>query len=144
MFGACLVVLGIIERIKLKASQSWPKTTGVITESSVKPEWVKAGNGWMHVESPKVIYEYQVEGRKYHSSQLALEEVDTANENLAREKSEKYPVGREVDVYYDPKKPDFATLQVGDPSHGKLPFGIVTAGAILMAAGIVWLIWLYK
>jgi len=142
--GFSILILGIIVRRKLKASESWPKTIGIIRESTVKSEWVKVGSGNMYIVSPKVIYEYEVGGKKYTSSQLALVEHSTANENLAKEKSERHPVGQQVTVYYNPRKPDFATLEVGDPTGGTLPFGIIIFGLAVTIAGIVWLLIVHK
>jgi hypothetical protein len=142
--GLGLLVLGIVIRKKLKTSESWPKTIGIIRESTVKSEWVRVGSGNMYIVSPKVIYEYEVDGEKYTSSQLALVEHSTANENLAKEKSERHPVGQQVTVYYNPRKPDFATLEIGDPTGGKLPFGIIIFGIVVTIAGIVWFLTVHK
>lgn len=137
--GFGIFILGIVIRKKLTDSKSWPQTNGVIRESTVQPEWVRVGSGNMYVVTPKVIYEYEVDGKKYTSSQLALVERSTVNENLAKEKSERHPVGQQVTVYYNPRKPEFATLEIGDPTGGKLPFGMMIFGTIAIIAGIVWL-----
>ena len=142
--GLCLLVFGIVIRIKLKASESWPRTTGIIIESTIQSEWVRSGSGNMYIVSPKVIYEYEVNGKKYTSSQLALVEHSTANENLAKEKSEGHPIGQQVIVYYNPRKPDFATLEVGDPTGGKLPFGIIIFGMAVTIAGIIWFLIVHR
>lgn len=144
LVGLGIFIFGIVVRRRLNASESWPKTAGVVRESAVEPQWVKVGSGNMYVVSPKVLYEYEVEGRKYSSSQLSLIERNTANENLAREKSERHPVGQQVTVYYNPQKPEFATLEVGDPTGGKLPFGMMTVGAAAVISGIVWLMTKFK
>ena len=140
VFGLVLTVRILIAWSKVKASESWPKTMGVVLESTVQSEWTKAGNNRIYVVSPKVVYEYEVGGRKFRSSQLAMEEINTADESVARMKAEKYPVGRQVEVYYDPRKPDTAALQTGDPSKGILPSILVAVGLILVAIGIVWLL----
>jgi hypothetical protein len=92
---------------KIKDSKSWPKTMGLITHSSVESG---VGSGSVFVFSPKVIYEYEVGGKRYTSSHLAIIEHNTASEDLAREKAEKYAPGQHVEVYYDPEKPTFAVL----------------------------------
>jgi hypothetical protein len=126
--------------MKLQGSESWPKTTGMIIESTIKSEWAKAGSDRIYVVKPKVAYEYQVDGKRHASSHLALVEFNTANENSARKKSEKYHVGQQVTVYYNPRKPDFATLEIGDPTGGKLPTGIMGFGILLAVSGIIWLL----
>ena len=138
--GLCLLVFGIVTRKKLKASESWPKTTGVVLESIIEPGWARAGGSRIYVVRPKVVYEYYVDGKRYTSSQLALVECNTANENLAREKTERHPVGQQVTVYYNPLKPEFATLEIGDPTDGQLPFGMIAVGTIVAIFGIAWLL----
>jgi hypothetical protein len=137
--GFCLLVFGIVIQKKLKASESWPKTTGIVLESIIEPGWARSGSSRIYVVRPKVIYEYHVDGKKYASSQLALVERNSANENLALEKAEKHPKGQQVAVYYNPRKPDFATLEVGDPTGGKLPFGIIIFGITLAISGFIWI-----
>jgi hypothetical protein len=139
--GVCVLVCGFVLRKKLKATESWPKTTGVITESSVQSEWVRAGSGREYIVSPKVVYEYQVEGRKYHCSNLAYIENNSANANSAQRKAEKYPVGQPVEVHYNPRNPEYAILKVGDPTNGALPFGMMIVGMIAVIFGIVWIKW---
>ena len=93
----------------------------------------------MYVVSPQVVYEYEVDGEKYTSSQLALVAFNTANENLARKKAEQYSPRQQVEVYYNPRKPGFATLSVGDPTNGKLPYGIIVFGIGLTISGVIWI-----
>jgi hypothetical protein len=144
LVGLCILVFGIVIRKKLKTSESWPKTTGVILESTIEPGCARAGGSRIYVVRPKVIYEYQVDGKRYTSSQLALVERNSANENLALGKAEKYSKGQQVMVYYNPRKPDFATLEIGDPTGGTLPYGIIILGMAVTIAGIVWLLIFHK
>ncbi len=69
-------------------------------------------------------------------------EYTNGYEALARAKVEvaKYRAGQEVTVYYDPRRPSFATLRVGDPTGGKLPLGVIIFGSVAATAGIVWLL----
>ena len=138
--GICGVVLGVVIRKKLEDSKSWPRTTGVILESTVQSKWAKAGGGErIFVICPHVTYEYQVQGREYISKRLALVEHNSANENLARSKAEKYGSGQRVEVFYNPRKPEFAVLAVGDPTDGKLPSGIIIFGILLAVSGAIWI-----
>jgi Protein of unknown function (DUF3592) len=137
--GCLLVVYGVYLLKRLADSISWPKTNGVILESTVQSEWAGAGGSRIFVVCPKVTYEYQVEGKKYTSSQLALIERNSADENLARRKAEKYSPGQQVEVFYNPRKPGFAVLAVGDPTGGKLPYGMIIIGIGLTITGAIWI-----
>jgi len=131
-------------RTLLRAPQSWPKTIGTIIESGINPHWEGGGGRYRYIVSPNVIYEYDVAGKRYTGSQLALVQWDTASADFARTKAEKYSVGQKVDVYYDPRKPASATLRVGDPTGGKLPIGIIISGTALAITGIIWFLTIRK
>ena len=141
LIGLGLLIFGICARKMLRGSKLWPKTHGTIIESKTESEWRKMGGSFQrtYIVRPKVVYEYHVAGEKFTSSQLALVEINSANEDLARSKAKKYKPGQEVVVYYDPRKPNFATLQVGDPTRGKFPLGANIVGSLAAIAGIVWL-----
>ena len=79
-------------------------------------------------------------GKNFKSSRLALIERDTADSNLAQEKAQKYSVGEKVTVYYDPRKPEFAVLAVGDPTKGILPIGMAIIGIAMAIVGVVWFV----
>jgi hypothetical protein len=138
--GICLVVLGIVLFKALSSSSHWPRTDGVILESSVESGWSQTGGGSMLIYSPKVVFEYNVDGIKYQSSQLALVEFDSSNKDAARRKAEKYSAGQKVEVYYNPKKHSTAALIPGDPTGGKLPLGMIIVGVLFGLAGAIWLL----
>jgi hypothetical protein len=142
--GICLVVFGIVIRKKLGDSKSWPTTTGLIIESSIDPGFFRIGGSYNYVVRPNVTYEYKVDGKNYTSSQLALIEYNSANQKLARGKAERYSRGQQIEVYYNPRKPEFAVLEVGDPTDGKLPFGIIIFGIAVAIAGIIWHLTIHK
>jgi hypothetical protein len=135
--GIALLVGGMILRKQVLEAQKWPGTSGIVLESTIQSD--SSQNGEITF-GPKVVYEYQVAGKKFTSDQLALVEIDTANENAARAKAEKYPAGSPVTVHYDPRKPNMAFIEIDDPTHGALPWGMIIAGVILGVAGAVWLL----
>jgi hypothetical protein len=100
------LVLGVRAFKKIKESKNWPKTSGIITQSSVETGFVNRE----FIASPKVTYEYEVDGQRYTSSQLSVIEWNSADVASARERAEKFRPGQRVDVYYDPKNPSFAIL----------------------------------
>lgn len=127
-------VLGVALRRKLADSKTWPKTTGEIVRCSIRYE----RSNRQSVVCPDVAYKYTVEGVEYVSTRLALVEINTSSEELAEGKAAKYSRGQLVDVYYNPKKPDFAVLTVGDSTQGKFPFGMIIVGVVAIIAGVVW------
>lgn len=95
---------------------------------------------YMRIVKPKVVYEYEVEGKKYTSTQLALVQTDTADEALAREKANQYFVGQLVTVYYNPKKPEFATLDICAGRVDVVVYLAFIIGSVATIAGLVWLL----
>jgi hypothetical protein len=60
--------------------------------------------------SADVQYTFEVDGRTYQNSRVLFGGNLTLNMGIARDRVEEYPVGREVDVYYNPRNPAHATL----------------------------------
>ena len=91
-------------------SKNWPKTSGTITHSEVD-SWTKDGKSQYDA---RINYSYTVEGKKYNSSKLNTSGSYTgSNITKAKELVNEFPVGKTVDVYYDPELPDSASLKPG-------------------------------
>jgi hypothetical protein len=135
LVGLGLVVLGVFVRKKLLEAQSWPKTMGTVVESTIESEWCNANDSY--ITKPRVSFEYCVEGKKYVSSNLSVFGWDIDNESLALQKAKQHPVGQEVTVYYNPRKPEYGVLAVGDSTRDKLPLRIIFVGLLLLVLGMV-------
>lgn len=108
-----VVVLRQVQR-KIGESQHWPSTTGVVLTSEVGH--TGDDSGWY----TRVIYRYEVGGRAYESSRIAVgvelgDQSQVSHERLAS----RFPVGARVTVYYNPQNPAEATLIQGDPNSWK-------------------------
>lgn len=104
-------------------SKSWPSTSGIVTKSEVDT-WMKDGK----TQYGAVIkYTYQLEGKEYISYNIGVNN-SSANNNMsaAKELVQEYPVGKTVDVFYDPELPEAAALKPG-----------VRAGDIAIAGGML-------
>jgi hypothetical protein len=93
-----------------QASRTWPSTTGKIVKSRVE----LAGGRDMATVEARIMYEYQVGGRQYQCDQI--HSGDKFFEMISKEETydlvDRYPVGREVTVYYNPDNPAEAALEV--------------------------------
>jgi len=93
-------------------SKSWPKTSGIITQSEVN-SWMKDGNSQYEA---RLNYSYTVNGKKYNSSKLNTGGTYSGSSmSKAKELVAEYPTGKTVDVYHDPEVPDSAALKPGIP-----------------------------
>jgi len=92
------------------SSKSWPTVQGIVTRSEID---VWSSDGRTHYE-PKIAYNYIVDGKKYTSSQIkAGDPVPDNNVTNAKRLQAEYPVGKSVDVFYDPEVPSSSALRPG-------------------------------
>jgi hypothetical protein len=98
---------------KALVSQSWPSTTGQITESHVSRSQSTDSDGDTTTSySARVAYTYQVGGQTYSGHNIAFGfNPSYSSETKAQADAARYPVGSQVSVYYDPNKPSDAVLE---------------------------------
>jgi hypothetical protein len=111
--GAFLIYQSVRGRQKADASQSWPSTSGQITEASVSHHTSTDSDGDTNDHyTPKVKYTYLAIGQEYKGDKLgfgfqqSFGSLPKAQAALAR-----FPVGAQVTVYYDPNNPAEAVLE---------------------------------
>lgn len=96
-----------VEAIKREA-QTWQTVRGKIVTSRVEV----SGTEYTTV-SPRIVYTYTVNGIEYQSRQVRIgDQILTLY--AGREPYDlvdRYPVGAEVEVYYNPEKPEQASLE---------------------------------
>jgi hypothetical protein len=87
----------------------WAQTVGTVLSTTIQIRRL----GQTRAEIPMVIYSYEVDGRPYQSHRVRagddtgrLPVVTSASTTLDR-----YPVGSNVTVYYDPHDPANAALE---------------------------------
>ena len=107
--GVLFLVLGAIffawyihSNIKGKQALSWPTTKGLITSSKIETASSEIG------AMPDVIYSYTVEGIKYTGRNISFTKGHTKPKKVIMQ----YPEGSEVNVYYNPSKPEDSVLEV--------------------------------
>ncbi len=113
--GICALVYGlIVPRVQVTKTMSWPSVTGIVAISKVNSS--RSGNemfGTTNTYHSAVIkYKYQVDGRKYINDRVhAGGSYSSSIPSVADELADRYYVGAEVDVYYDPDKPSKSCLE---------------------------------
>ncbi len=104
-----------------KQSQEWPSIRGKIIQSSLRSVLVPQGgrksfnlDGSVRVVtaySPDILYEYRANAESFQSRQIFLGQQFPSSLSLANNFVEKYPIGKEVTVFYNPEKPEVAVLE---------------------------------
>jgi hypothetical protein len=94
-----------------QTAQNWPSTTGTILMSSVQSRRSSSSGGYSNY--PVIVYQYTVNGQTYQSQTLkAGEQFFNVNVSWqAQETVNKYAIGKQVTVYYDPNNPAESALE---------------------------------
>jgi hypothetical protein len=92
------------------ASKIWPAVPGEIIRSEVE---TYRRDGKTQYQ-PDIAYKYSVDNKDYSSSKVTVGDPPfTSNISPAKRIQADYPVGKSVDVYYDPEVPSSSALRPG-------------------------------
>ncbi|MEZ6047919.1 MAG: DUF3592 domain-containing protein [Planctomycetaceae bacterium] len=112
-FGAFFLFLmarSIRTYLDLRQSRNWPSVTGKILRSEVSRQKTKSDD----LFCPDISYEYEINEKKYVGNRLRIIPLDVLDEDEIQEEIERFPLGKEVSVYYDPELPERSVLTPGD------------------------------
>jgi len=119
------------------SSKDWPAVPGEITRSEV--ETYRSDGKTQYLAD--IVYKYSVEGKTYTSSKVTVGDPPfTSNISPAKRTQAEYPVGKAVDVYYDPEAYSSSALKPGIQNNdiivalitGIFPF----IGILVFASGL--------
>jgi len=133
-----LVAFGL-KLIEVRRARTWHKAFGRIVRSEAGHELVHRDRSAPPVNErvARIAYEFKAAGRMHRGSRvsfaerIAESEIDTV---LAR-----YPVGKTVEVFYDPGKPENSVLERDMPAGVGLGCLALLALGLVAAAGAIWL-----
>lgn len=101
IIGVVFTYLGMRMLKKGIDSESWPSTLGKITSSDINQEVMSNSRGGRSVYySPKISYEYTVNGVYYKNSKLFWGEYSSTEREKVQEIVSKFPVGKSITVYH--------------------------------------------
>lgn len=140
-FIGLLTLATVVKFIEVRRTNAWISTRGRVVRSQAVQREVGKLEGSARPEIrnfASVAYEFDAGGRKFTGSRVSIGE-DLGNigvqETLAR-----YPVGKRVEVYYDPANPASAVLERELPNGSFLFMGLLIAGltffAVVVAVGM--------
>jgi len=118
IFAIFLVVVLVKQNIKSNEIKSWPETTAIITDSYVS-DWNRTKrttiddlkiNREVTEYELKVSYEYEVDGIPYYGTTLSNKRRKTRSLRSIENMLDRFPVGKEVPVYYDSLNPSDSVL----------------------------------
>lgn len=146
LVGILAVVFGYGHTRDAKASESWPLVQGIVAESyeDVQTSTHSSGSGrstTMTSYVPTVRYNYQVDGQAYSNDLITYASKNTANRDYAQQVLKKYPKNANVDVYYNPQKPESSVLEPGAHSSSAL---WLILGLVMFVSGAAQIFLAYK
>lgn len=136
--GIFLVIQGVRGQHKASESQAWPSVVGMIAESEVRQSRSTDDEGRVDVAYyPRVVYDYSVAGQSYEAHRITFGAIKpTKQASIAQKALERYPVGSQVTVVYNPEKPSEAVLErAATHTQALLVIGIVCLGLALCGGG---------
>ncbi|HKZ43467.1 MAG TPA: DUF3592 domain-containing protein [Anaerolineales bacterium] len=140
--GLYLVISNIKSRQKAEASQNWPSVPGTITTAEVKKSISHDDDNNETINYyPYVEFTYQVAGQQFSAKRLSFgAQVAQRSPAPAQSTLQKYPVGGQVAVYYDPQNPSDAVLerQVGGFKTGMIIGVICLVISLCIGCGLLY------
>ena len=138
LFGLFTIVVVPIEMAKMAAAEKWPSRKGLITKSFAdrhssnrRAPWWRAEICGTYVDSEEKFYVRRV---RYGDFRFG------SGETAAREAVAKYPVGREVDIYYSPSNPKETVLEARTSWNTMVTLLGLGIGFLLLPV----LLWLFR
>jgi len=137
-FPGLIAFAAIYKYWQVRRASSWPSVAGRVVESRSETREVEAGTSDSDDTEvrnfAKVVYEYKIATHTYRCDRVSIGE-NMGNFEVA-ETLAKYPVGKDVTVYYNPNKRDEAVLERDVPAFlWKGAAGIVLGlSAIILGA----------
>ena len=110
--GAILLFFAIRTRRKSSASMAWPSTTGQISTASVRQNSATDEDGHVNFTySPIVEYDFPVNGQAFKGRRINYGITASPTREAAQKEVDRFPIGRQVTVFYNPEKPSEAVLE---------------------------------
>lgn len=100
----------IVDAVKTSNAADWPRADALVITSTL----VKGCRGNVQF-LPDVRYQYVVDGQTYTGRRIAYGVQACGSDSSAAIALRPYPEGRRVPVFYNPKAPGDAVLEVGRP-----------------------------
>ena len=112
-------------RAQAVASRDWPTVPGTVTKSATTRRYADHGVAW----ALDFACNYEVDGQTYVVEQVQFGIGRTNSRDLILGFTEKYPVGANVAVRYDPASPEIAALESSEE---------MARYSLRLALGLIW------
>ncbi len=135
--GLGIFVLFIVgsNYLSSKSVDQWLVAQGVIRKLNIKY------GGASYVLDLR--YQYSVLGQEYQGFRVSLSPKQTFKREVVQEWMSEYPIGKKVDVFYNPEKPHIAVLEKGFSLKSALVmiglgFFLIVCNALFLLIAFLW------
>jgi len=111
--GVAVALAIYVIRHYVLRSLTWKQVEGRITYAGM--EALRHPRSGARLYGARIAYEYRVNDRTYHGTQIRPDYTYTNREAFHREIVRRYREGRKIRVYVNPRNPSEAYLEVGVP-----------------------------
>lgn len=137
VLGVGLLIFGLRERKKARATEAWPTVNGTIVSSKLEKNTRtdrRDGRTYTHTTyAPVVEYTYEVGGKTYQGNHIFPGATMSYDLGTAQNIVNRYQLGLPATVHYDSANPTEAVLEV-KAKGGNL---FVIIGAVFAVLGII-------
>jgi hypothetical protein len=110
--GTILLFFAFRARQKSSASMAWPSTAGQISAATVRKNSSIDEDGHVNISyTPIVEYDYWINGQAYKGRRVNFGITASPKKEAAQNEVDRFTVGRQVAVFYNPEKPGEAVLE---------------------------------
>src|SRR5262245_35422989 len=136
VFIGIILLATIVKLRQQKIASKWPQTSGQVVQSKIEAREKRNMDGGTTTGNyPLVVYEYEIEGKKYTCKKISVGEE--AADFMVQETIAKYPVGMTVPVYYNPANPREAVLERDLPTGFGKGLGCIILFFVIVAAFLI-------
>jgi len=135
--GFGVTVAGLVLKDRTDAAKRWRQVRGKVYAARVVEEVSRdVDERRTTMYRPEIRYEYVVDGHEYASRRLDFLDRAASWRSYAEGVIARYPIGRDVDVFYDPEDPAKSVLE-RDNAKGWASL-LVVVGLMIIAGAVVW------
>lgn len=131
VIGAGFTILSLWDLVDVFDARRWQRTKGVVVVSDLQRSKDSEGVTYR----AEIAYRYTVKGEEHVASRARFgDRISLGWARPALRLLQKYPVGREVTVHYDPEKPGAAVLE---PEMSGFVLGGISLGLTFVMLGLL-------
>lgn len=138
VFGGGVAGYGFASSFDARDMQKWPCVTGTVSTSRVEEYYDPSGDDGNRTKyRPNISYDFLVGDREYRGYRVDAAPKGAGWRSHAESMVERYPVGKQVTVHYDPANPRECILEAATAPAWAA--GITVVGVLIVLGALGWI-----